>query len=197
MRMPWTAYSSLPGCGRRPDRPVADPRRDRPAADKPAVRPLARYFPRQDLVVYAEFDGLDAHREAWTETAAYRLLNETTTGAMLEQSIARILDMMLADDPGPGPGPRAGALGVHLLRSGFAVGINRAGGAGLPRSFGPGHPRRREGRPRAILDRFLRAGEGRVHVKQVEKPGAVRSSVLGDSPRQDPGMVGRRAMTWS
>src|SRR4029079_16385177 len=58
--------------------------------------PVARYFPRQDLGVYAEFDGLDAHRDAWTRTAAYRLLNETTTCAMYEQSINRILDLILA-----------------------------------------------------------------------------------------------------
>ena len=30
--------------------------------------PLARYFPRQDLVVYVEFDGLDAHRDAWRKS---------------------------------------------------------------------------------------------------------------------------------
>ena len=33
---------------------------------------LARYFPRQDLVVYAEFDGFDTHADLWQKTAAYR-----------------------------------------------------------------------------------------------------------------------------
>ena len=61
---------------------------DRPKpADPP---PLSRYFPRQDLVVYAEFDGLDAHRDGWKKTAAYRVLNETTTGAMLEQTLSSV-----------------------------------------------------------------------------------------------------------
>src|SRR3954451_3823275 len=42
--------------------------------DEPAgPRPPAGYFPREDLVVFAEFDGLDAHAEAWKKTAAYRL----------------------------------------------------------------------------------------------------------------------------
>src|SRR5438045_2344030 len=71
---------------------------DAPGQESPkAVRPtpLARYFARQDLVVYIEFDGVDAHRDAWRKTAAYRLLNETTTGAMLEASIARLVDQTL------------------------------------------------------------------------------------------------------
>src|SRR5262249_60093929 len=99
---------------------------DVPRAVQPA--PLARYFPRQDLVVYAEFDGLDAHRDAWMKTAAYRLLNETTTGAMLEQTLARLLEWFLAHQPGFSlKGREVVGLGKHLLRSGFAVGITRAG----------------------------------------------------------------------
>src|SRR5436305_1340662 len=67
--------------------------------------PLARYFPRQDLVVYAEFDGLDAHRDAWKQTATYRVLTETTTGAMLEQTLARLLDERVVNATGvPGGG---------------------------------------------------------------------------------------------
>src|SRR5271166_1436910 len=57
---------------------------------------LARYFPRQDLVVYVEFDGIDRHREAWKKTAAARLLTETTTGAMYEESLPRIFDAILS-----------------------------------------------------------------------------------------------------
>ena len=59
-------------------------------------RLLARYFPRQDLVVYLEFDGLDGHREAWKKTAAYRLLTETTTGAMYEAAVPRVLGLLLS-----------------------------------------------------------------------------------------------------
>ena len=62
------------------------------AAETGRPAPLSRFFPRQDLVVYAEFDGLDAHRDGWRKTAAYRMLNETTTGAMLEQTLTRLLD---------------------------------------------------------------------------------------------------------
>ena len=146
--------------------------------------PLARYFPRQDLVVYAEFDGLDAHRDAWTRTAAYRLLNETTTGAMYEQSISRILGLILAKQSGlPVNGRDLEMLGVHLLRSGFAVGINRAGGAGPPRCFAVVIRAAAKGEPRATLDRILRAGAPpRAPVKQVDRPDGRKLQVLSGPP---------------
>ncbi len=156
---------------------------DRPKpADPP---PLSRYFPRQDLVVYAEFDGLDAHRDGWKKTAAYRVLNETTTGAMLEQTLSRFLDQLMAGGTNmPATGPELTGLGEHLLRSGFAVGINREGGKGLPRSFGLVIRGGATGQPGKILDRFLRAGEGpRSKVKAVQKPGGRTVQVLSDSPR--------------
>jgi len=146
--------------------------------------PLARYFPRQDLVVYAEFDGLDAHRDAWTRTAAYRLLNETTTGAIYEQSISRILDLILAKQSDvPVNGQELEGLAMHLLRSGFAVGINRAGGAGRPRCFAVIIRAAARGEPRAIVDRILRAGVSpRAQIKQVDGQGGRRLQVLAGSP---------------
>jgi prepilin-type processing-associated H-X9-DG protein len=154
---------------------------------KPAASaPLARYFPRQDLVVYAEFEGLDAHRDAWNKSAAYRLLSETTTGAMLEHSIVQVLDLVLASQPqAPATSDDFVALGKHLLRSGFALGINRAGGVGLPRCLAVVIRGGASGPPRAILHRLLQVGEGpRNRVKRVEKPGGRSVQVLGDvSPR--------------
>ncbi len=46
--------------------------------------PLARYLPQQDLAAYLEFEGLDAHAAAWHKSAAYKLLNDTSLGALLE-----------------------------------------------------------------------------------------------------------------
>jgi prepilin-type processing-associated H-X9-DG protein len=151
--------------------------------------PLARYFPRQDLVVYVEFDGLDAHRDGWTKTAAYRLLNESTTGAMLEQTLARLLDE-LAPRGGPlqGQGRNLVNLGEQLLRAGFAIGINRAGGTGPPRSFGLVIRGGAKIQPGSILDIFLDrllpdiAGPHN-HSEGVEKPGGRSIHVLSDSPR--------------
>jgi prepilin-type processing-associated H-X9-DG protein len=120
--------------------------------------PLARYFPREDLVLYIEFDGLDAHRAAWTKTAAYRLLNETTTGAMYEQSIARIIDIIRAKQSSlPVSGQELVVVAKHLLRAGFAVGINRAGGTGPPRCFGVVIRGAARGEVHAIVERLVRS----------------------------------------
>ena len=54
---------------------------------RPEARPgsLARYVPKQDnLFFYLEFDGLDAHQAAWKNSAAYKLLNDTKLGALIE-----------------------------------------------------------------------------------------------------------------
>ena len=54
--------------------------------------PLARYVPREKLILYVEFAGLDAHAAAWKNTAAYKMLNETPLGVMLEEVAAQLFD---------------------------------------------------------------------------------------------------------
>ena len=49
---------------------------------KPNVPPLARYVPKDDLIAYLEFDGLDS--VPWKGSALYKVLNETKAGALLE-----------------------------------------------------------------------------------------------------------------
>ena len=95
-------------------------------------KPLARYVPKDDLVVFAEFSGLDAHKEAWRKTATYKMLNETGAGAMLEEVLAQTIDTALASAP-EGSKPS----GKHVVeaierwaRSGFVVGINGKIGPG-------------------------------------------------------------------
>jgi prepilin-type processing-associated H-X9-DG protein len=165
-----------------------------PPSPRPAgPAPLARYFPRKDLVVYAEFDGLDAHRDAWTKSAAYRLLTETTTGAMLEQSAARLIDQLTISvgSPVPANGRELVALGKHLMLSGFAVGINRAGGEGLPRCLGLVIRGGARDVPRTTFERFLRAGvTPRSRIRPVEKPGGRTVQVLEQTP-------GRATAWWS
>src|SRR6266481_2387043 len=46
-------------------------------------RPLARFIPKENLLLYVEFSGLDAHAASWKKTAAYRMLTETPLGTML------------------------------------------------------------------------------------------------------------------
>ena len=64
------------------------------------ARPLARYFPKDNLVFYFEFSGVDAHADAWNKTAAYKMLTETPLGAMLEEVGAQLMDKMLSYSPG-------------------------------------------------------------------------------------------------
>lgn len=101
--------------------------------------PLARYFPRQDLAAYAEFDGLDAHGELWRKTAAYRLLNETPAGAMFESVFVQLAGRTRSMTP-----LEAGEmwlLAEHAIRHGFAVGVVRNPGPG---STAPGLGRCRD-----------------------------------------------------
>jgi hypothetical protein len=99
------------------------------AQEPPA--PLARYFPNDDLVVYAEFDGLDAHARAWKASAAFQLLNETKTGVMLETVAEQFVDSFqtVAGNEETQSRQPSGAtllkLSKHALRSGFAFGICR------------------------------------------------------------------------
>ena len=83
---------------------------------------LARYLPKGEVYFSLEFDGLDAHADAWKKTAAYKILNETPTGAMLETVAIQLLDRL------PAPAGEAGKRGAglmavakHMARSGFLL----------------------------------------------------------------------------
>ncbi|MHB1557311.1 MAG: DUF1559 domain-containing protein [Isosphaeraceae bacterium] len=64
---------------------------------------LARYAPRQKLVAYLEYEGLDAHPDAWHATAAYRILTETKMGALLEDLARQGIEMAYASADAPPP----------------------------------------------------------------------------------------------
>ena len=64
-----------------------------------SVTPLPRFVPRDKLILYVDFDGLDAHAEAWQKTAAYKMLNQTPLGVMLEEVAAQLLDKALEGVP--------------------------------------------------------------------------------------------------
>ena len=67
----------------------------------------------------------------------FRLFTETTTGAMYEASLPGLFDLIFQESEQRSiTGNELSELALHLFRSGFAVGINRAGGAGPPRCFG-------------------------------------------------------------
>ena len=138
-----------------------------------ASPPLARYFPRQDLVAYLEFDGLDNHRRAWNKTAAARLLDQTTTGAMYRAALPRLFDALLGQQSEVElTGPEMTDLVLHLLRNGFAVGINRSGGSGAPRSFAIVVRGGAKGQIRELLERLLQSrAPSRRAMRELHKPG--------------------------
>ena len=85
---------------------------------------LARYVPREDLIVYLEFAGIDAHAEAWRKTAAHGLLNGTTLGAMLTDMARQVADQVGGGGPGQAVhGPDVLAMVEHGVRHGFAFGL--------------------------------------------------------------------------
>jgi len=89
--------------------------------------PLARYVPKDNLAFYFEFEGLDANAEAWRKTAAYKILNTTTAGVMLEDLFVQLA----AKVPGARlTGPEALALFKHVARSGFVFAGARSPGKG-------------------------------------------------------------------
>ena len=90
----------------------------------PDTSPLARYVPKDDLILYFEFSGLDAHAAAWQKTAAYRMLNETPLGAMLEDLGTQIADKALGLRPAPKlSGAEVITIIKHMAHSGFVVAV--------------------------------------------------------------------------
>ncbi len=102
------------------------PKRQNPTdliAPLPGAESLSRYIPSKDLLVYVEHAGLNRHVEGWHKTNAYKMLNDTTLGEMLESVVSDLVDQTA--------GPMAGIQGSEVkgliefaLKSGFVVAIN-------------------------------------------------------------------------
>ncbi len=84
---------------------------------------LARYVPKDGLVGYVEFDGLDAHADAWHKSAAYKALNETTLGALLEDLLRQMGDAPNPAAPVKLTGAELVTMVEHVFKSGFVIGI--------------------------------------------------------------------------
>jgi len=96
------------------------------------LRPLARYVPRDNLVLYLGTEGLNTQPDAWKKTAAYKLLNETSLGVMLEDMVSQASGQALALNPNRRlVGPDVVAIIKHLAKYGFVFALNQTGkGAG-------------------------------------------------------------------
>ena len=83
---------------------------------------LARFIPKENLLLYCEFSGLDAHAASWHKTAAYRMLTETPLGSMLETVTGQLLDKALSFVPNRRlSGPEVVTLLKHVARSGWVI----------------------------------------------------------------------------
>jgi len=87
--------------------------------------PLSRFVPKENLIFYMEFAGVDAHSESWKNTAAYKMLNETPLGEMLEQVAGQLLEKALSFVPDHKlSGAEIVTLSKHAAHSGWVLAIN-------------------------------------------------------------------------
>ncbi len=90
-----------------------------PVIDK---SPLARYVLRENLVLYLGSDGLDTQEEIWKKTAAYKILNETPLGEMLEDMTAQVAEKALLQSPNRKlNGVDVVTIIKHLAKAGFVL----------------------------------------------------------------------------
>ena len=98
-----------------------------PAPEGPDRSPLARFVPADGLTMYVECAGLEAHGDAWKQSAAYKILNDTPTGAMLEDVIAQLIEQTLKK-PAP-PNPALAMMGIPTMPTALPAGFQKATGA--------------------------------------------------------------------
>jgi len=83
-----------------------------------------RFIPASGLVAYVDFDGLDAHADAWKATAAHGLLVKTPAGSMMTELAKQVLDRLFKTVPGcKATGGDLIALNDHLMQRGFVVAV--------------------------------------------------------------------------
>jgi len=163
--------------------PASTPTEAKPTAE---AKPLARFVPREPLAVYFEFVGTDAFDSAWRKTAAYKMLNETTLGVMLEDVTSQLLDKMPGRSERKLTGAEYVTLFKHLIHSGFVFGRTGIGptvkdpdkeGAGVLAIRGGA---RKEAR--ALFSRFLLSLNGPKGKAELSKRPEGRSVVLMGDP---------------
>ena len=88
-------------------------------------RPLSRYVPRDNLLVLVEFQGLDLQADAWSKTAASKMLNGTPLGEMLEAMGTQLADRAFAAVANKKMGGAdVMTVAKHALKSGFIFAFN-------------------------------------------------------------------------
>jgi hypothetical protein len=138
--------------------------------------PLARYVPSDSLVVLLEHDGLQTHPDVWKGSAAYKILHETSLGAMLEDITEQLVTRGLQTMPAaPASGKDVVALLNHLLNRGFVIGY-----------CGTADP----GKPKTLVVAVRDAGKSEVFKRMITKLPPFNTPA--DNANEQPG--GRRTM---
>ncbi len=92
------------------------------AAPAGPPRPIEEFLPAGYDRIYIHIAGTEANDEAWKKTAAFKILNETTTGKMLEAMISQAIDHY-----GAGKMKLNGAEVVEMIKHIFTKGAFIAG----------------------------------------------------------------------
>jgi hypothetical protein len=109
------------------------PAQDQPGKAKTASQkgaaasavPLGRFVAKENLILYGQFDGLNNTATAWKASAAYRMLNETPLGGIMEQVTTQLLDKTLTLYPEHRlDGAQLVTLIEHAANSGFVLAIH-------------------------------------------------------------------------
>jgi hypothetical protein len=104
----------------------------RASAAEPRPSPH-RFIPAKSLIAYVEFDGLDAHADAWKATAAHGLLVKTPAGSMMTELAKQVLDRLFKMVPeGKVAGADLIALHDHLMQRGFVIAVHDVAGGKSP-----------------------------------------------------------------
>ncbi len=82
-----------------------------------------RHIPAKSLIAYFEFDGLDAHADAWKGTAACAALTKTKAGAMIGELAKQVATWLLRRNTPLLTGADVNILHEHLSRRGFAFAV--------------------------------------------------------------------------
>ena len=109
------------------DRVPGQDERPSHAQEGAARPPLARLVPKTDLVLYLQFDGLQAHADAWRASAAYKLLNETRLGSVIEDLVLQVVEMIQESEPREQRIASAAIVDIlkQVARDGFVLGVTR------------------------------------------------------------------------
>lgn len=145
--------------------------------------PLGRYVPADFPSIYIEHAGLDEHADAWHKTAAYKLLTETSLGAMLEDIATQYLESRLPQGADRKvTGAEVLKFVEHMARSGFLFSWGeppQAPGTAPPAILVIRGAYRKE--IKGITGRILRAGDPKAKLELSKRPTG-RSIVVETSP---------------